>query len=176
MEKGHRRVGGLDRHQQPDVSTKIAGRKRWLGTGAAIALGLIFVAAGLGKSLDQPEAFKVFFVPFSGFISPAFTKVVFIWLPRIELIVGSLLIVGILGKLSACVAAVIIAGFITNNSLRLVQGLGSESCGCFGPLAALSVLDSLYLDIGMLALVAVVLLCSGGNFFNISPWFRGKNR
>lgn len=153
------------------------GYKYWIGIGASIILGLIFVAAGVGKLLHQPEAFKIFFSPFPGFLSPAFAKAFFIWLPRIELIVGLLLIFGIVAKLAAAFSLVLIAGFITNNSLLLIQRLGQEPCpSCFGPQVTLRALDALYIDVGMMALVLIILFCYQSNFFNIYPWFlkRGK--
>jgi len=155
--------------------------KHWLGVGAGILLGMIFVAAGVGKLLHEPEAFTIFFTPFPGFLSPIFTKAVFIWLPGIELVVGLLLIIGIAAKLAATISSALIVGFIVNNSLALISGLGGKPCGCFGAAekltqATLSMLDALYLDIIMLALVLIILFCYRGRFLNIYPWFlrRGK--
>ena len=152
--------------------------KYWIGIGASIILGLIFVAAGLGKLLDQGGAlrFKVFFTPYIDLLTPAFAKAVFTWLPWIELIVGLLLIIGIVTKLTAAFSSVLIAGFIANNSWLLSHGLGYEPCDCFGMLerittAALSTVGALYLDVVMLALVLIILLCYQGNFFDIYPWF-----
>lgn len=148
----------------------IMGYKHWIGVGAGIVLGLVFVTAGVGKLLHQTEAFKIFFTPFPGFLSPIFTKAVFIWLPRLELTVGLLLIFGIATKLAATFALMLIAGFITNNSLLLIQG--HEYCpSCFGPQVILRTSEALFIDIVMLALVSIVLLCYQGSFFNVRPWF-----
>ena len=144
-------------------------------------MGLIFVAAGLGKLLYHAEVFKIFFTPFLYLLTPAFAKAVFIWLPRVELIVGLLLIIGIAAKLMATFSSVLIAGFIANNILLINRGLGYEPCGCFGIMeritpAKLSTVGSLYLDIIMLALALVILFYYQSNFLNIRPWFlaRGK--
>ena len=146
--------------------------KHWIGVWASILLGLIFVAAGLGKALYRAEAF----VFFPDFLPIAFAKSVFIWLPAIEVVVGLLLIFGIAAKLVATFSLVLIAGFIANNSLLLSLGLGDEPCGCFGiaetiAQARLSTIGSLYLDVVMLVLVLVLLFCYQRNFFNIYPWF-----
>jgi len=159
--------------------------KHWIGAGASIILGLIFVAAGLGKLLD-PVAIRdmlyIFFPSFGSlFLTSAFTKAILIWLPRIELIVGLILIIGIAAKLMAIFSSVLIAGFIANNSWMISQGLGYKPCGCL-PIVEritqtqLSNVGALYLDTGMLALVLIILFCYRGNFLNIHPWFlaRGK--
>jgi len=147
-------------------------------------LGLVFVAAGLGKLLQPAEAFKIFFSSYPAylldFLRPAFFKAIFVWLPRIELIVGLLLIMGIAAKLMAAFSSVLIAGFIANNSWLLSQGLGYDPCsGCFGMLeritqARLSTVGALYLDIGMLVLVLIILFCYPGNFLTTRPQFFRK--
>ena len=153
----------------------------WIGVGASIILGLIFVAAGLGKLLHRAEAFWLFSYPLPAFLTPTFTKVALIWLPRIELIVGLLLIIGIAAKLMSAFSLVLIAGFIANNSWLLSQGQGYQPCGCFGILerilqGKLSTMGALYLDISMLALVLITLFCYSGNFLTTRPWFLGTGK
>jgi len=155
--------------------------KYWIGIGASIILGLIFFAAGLGKLLhqllQQPEAFKIFVTPLPGFLPLFFVKVVFIWLPRIELVVGLLLIIGIAVKLVATFSSVLIAGFIAINSLMIIQGLAHGRCpSCFGPQLALRAVDALFIDIIMVVLVLIILFCYQSNFFNIYPWFLKRGR
>jgi len=145
--------------------------KYWIGVGASIFLGLIFVTAGVGKMLHEPEAFRIFLPPFPDVLSPIFvSKAVFIWLPRIELVIGLLLIFGIVAKLAATFASVLIAGFITENSLLLIQG--HERCpSCFGPQLILRTSEALFIDIIMVILVLIIFFCYQSNFFNIYPWF-----
>jgi len=151
--------------------------KHWIGVWASIFLGLIFVAAGLGKALYRAEAFLVL----PEFLPLTFARSVFIWFPAIEVVVGLLLLFGIAARFVAAFSLVLVAGFIANNSWMLSRGLGDEPCGCFGMAeriaqARLSIIGSLYLDVVMLALVLVLLFCYQRNFFNIYPWFlaRGK--
>ena len=151
--------------------------KHWLAIIASIILGLIFVAAGLGKLLQPAEAFKIFFTSYPAYLldslTPAFFKAIFIWLPRIELIVGLLLIIGVATKLMAAFSSVLIAGFMANNSWLISQGAGYASpCECFGIVkeitqAKLSTAGALYIDMGMLALVVIILLYYPGNFLTI---------
>jgi len=147
----------------------------WVGVGASIVLGLIFVAAGVGKLLHQVEAFSIPFY-FPDFLTPALAKAIHIWLPRIELIVGLLLIIGIAAKFTSVFSLVLIAGFIASNSWLLSQGLGNEPCGCFGMAERIAqvkllVIDSLYFDIGMLGLALLTLIYYPSKFFTLRPWF-----
>ena len=81
--------------------------KRWAGIAAGIALGLIFAAAGLGKLLHQPEAISVFFNPAPDLLTAAIFKFFFTWLPRIELVLGLLLIIGVAARLIATISSVL---------------------------------------------------------------------
>ena len=150
--------------------------KHWIGVGASITLGLIFIVAGVGKLLHQPEAVRIFFIPLPDFLTATLTKAVFNWLPYIELTVGLLLIIGVAPKLVATLSSVLIAGFIAHNGLLISYGLWAEPCDCFGklkivPYTGLSIIGSLYLDIVMLALVLIILFWHQSRFFNIYPWF-----
>ena len=162
--------------------SKIIGRnKHSISIGASIILGLIFIVAGLGKMLHQPDTVRIFYIPLPNFPTQAMAKSVFNWLPRLELIVGLLLITGIAAKLVAIFSLTLIAGFITHNSLLIRHGLASEPCDCLGklvkvPITDLSVAGALGVDVVMLALILIILLWYRKNFLNISPWFlaRGK--
>lgn len=150
--------------------------KHWIGVGASITLGLIFIVAGVGKLLHQPEAVRIFFIPLPDFLTATLTKAVFNWLPYIELTVGLLLIIGVAPKLVATLSSVLIAGFIAHNGLLISYGLWAEPCDCFGklkivPYTGLSIIGSLFLDIVMLALVLIILFWHQSRFFNIYPWF-----
>jgi len=154
--------------------------KYWIGIGASIILGLIFLAAGLGKLVDPAEAFTIL-TPFQSYLTPSFVRDVFTWLPRIEFIIGCLLIVGVTAKLVAAFSLVLIVSFIVNNSWMLSRGLGYKPCGCLGILERITQLKltasgALYLDLTMLVLVFAILTCYPGNFFRIQPWFLPRGR
>ncbi|MFC1903894.1 MauE/DoxX family redox-associated membrane protein [Chloroflexota bacterium] len=160
-------------------SKKKPDYKYWIAIGASIILGLIFILSGLGKMLNQPDAVRIFFFPLSTFLTSALNKVVLIWLPRIEFLMGVLLIFGIAVKLLGALSSVLIAGFITHNILLIQQGLWARACNCFGKLAVvpytgLSIAGALVLDVVMLALVVIILFWYRSNFFNFYPWFWGK--
>lgn len=153
--------------------------KHRVAIAAGIILGLIFVVAGVSKLLHQPEAIRIFFIPLPYFITQTMAKALLYWLPRVEVIIGLLLITGIGAKVVAIFSSALIAGFITHNSVLISRGFWSEPCDCFGklkvvPYTEISVLGSLGLDIAMLGLVLIILVWYGGNFFNIYPWFSVK--
>jgi uncharacterized membrane protein YphA (DoxX/SURF4 family) len=159
----------------------IVRNKHWIGVGAGLILGLIFIVAGLGKLLHQPDTVRIFFIPLPYFLTQAMAKAVLNWLPVIELTIGFLLVVGIAPKLVATFSTVLIIGFITHSSLLIGRGLGSEPCDCFGkrkivPYTELSVIGSLYFDIVMLVLVFIILFWYKSNFLNIRPWFLAKSK
>jgi len=150
-------------------------RKHWLAIGASILLGLIFFTFGLGKI--YPSEFLVstlLFPPLLAYQVARWLPWVARWLPWIEMVLGSLLIIGIATKLMASFSVVLIVAFIANNSWLIYHGLGYKPCGCSGHLSTMSVINSLYLDIGMLVLVFIILSCYPGNFLSIRPYFLEK--
>jgi len=150
-------------------------RKYWLAIGASILLGLIFFTFGLGKIPYQTQ-FLVF-IFHKSFLTPLLAHQIAHWLPWIEVVLGSLLIIGIATKLMASFSALLIVAFIANNSWLIYRGLGDEPCGCPGEIANLgrmSVIDSLYLDMGMVVLVLIILFCYPGSFLTTRPWFFRK--
>ena len=153
--------------------------KHWVGVGASIFLGLVFTVAGLGKSLNHDGAFEIFI--FSGYLPPALNEAAYIWLPRLELAIGLLLILGVAARFVTSFALVLIAGFIANNSWFFTHGLGDRPCDCFGVAERIAQLKltttgALYLDVVMLVFGIVVLVCYQSSFFNIHPWFLRKGK
>ncbi len=146
----------------------------WFAISAGIILGLIFLAAGLGKLLN-PMGSSIIFV-FPEFLPTALDKFIYQWLPSIEVLIGVLLITGIAARLVASLALALTVSMIANNSILLVQGLGDKPCGCFGEAErlaqlSLSVTGALYIDVAMLILGFMILFFYRGRFININPWF-----
>ena len=149
-------------------------RANWLAVGAGIILGLIFLAAGLGKTLSQTDSFVIFVFP--EFLPTALDKFIFRWLPGIEILIGVLLITGVIARLVASFALALTVGLIVNNTILLIQGFGDKPCGCFGEAERwvqlrLSIAGALYIDIVMLILGIMILFYYRGKFVNINPWF-----
>ena len=142
-----------------------------MGVAASIVLGLILVLAGAGKISQQ----TIFTFP-EAFLPEDLARIVSHSLPPVELVIGSLLIIGVAAKLMVVFAFVLIAAFIANNCWLLGRGLGYESCGCFGVLdtlffGGLSTRGALYLDIGMLALALIIIFFYPGRPTTGRPWF-----
>ena len=149
-------------------------RVNWLAVGAGVVLGLIFLAAGLGKTLSQTDSFVIFVFP--EFLPTALDKFIFRWLPGIEILIGVLLITGVIARLVASFALALTVGLIVNNTILLIQGFGDKPCGCFGEAERwvqlrLSIAGALYIDIVMLILGIMILFYYRGKFVNINPWF-----
>ena len=110
-------------------------------------------------------------------LAPTLADHVEIWLPRLELAIGALLITGSATRLATIFASALIAGFIFNNGWLIAEGLVNEACHCLGSnsfLGYISTTQALYIDIGMLTLVAVVLLLYPGKLLTVRPWFLEK--
>ena len=149
-------------------------RANWLAVGAGIVLGLVFLAAGLGKTFSQTSSFVIFVFP--EFLPTALDEFIFRWLPTIEILIGVLLITGVIARLVACFALPLTVGLIVNNSILLIQGLGDKPCNCFGEAERwvqlrVSIAGALYIDVVMLILGVIILFYYRGKFVNILPWF-----
>ena len=154
--------------------------KHWLGLGASITLGMIFLVSGIGKLLLQGELFETFFPGFLDFLTLDQTRLLFYVLPYVEIAIGALLIAGFATKLIAALTALLIAAFIASNVWFITHGMGFEPCGCLGIFdrlfqSKLSTQQSLYIDIAMFALILITLLCYQRSFTSIRPWFLKKN-
>jgi uncharacterized membrane protein YphA (DoxX/SURF4 family) len=155
--------------------------KRGAGILAAVILGLIFLIAGLGKLPAQTDAYTILLVlrkiPLMlAAQQPALSDYVHIVFPVLEIILGLMLVAGIAAKLAASFSALLIGAFIFNNLWLIQKGLGQDPCYCFGGslnwlLGVVSTKEALYIDIGMLALVCLVVACYPGRWFTLRPWF-----
>jgi uncharacterized membrane protein YphA (DoxX/SURF4 family) len=154
--------------------------RHWLGLGASITLGMIFLVSGTGKMLLQEgKLFETYFPGFLDFLSLGQTKLLYFGLPYLEIVIGVFLITGFATKIVAAFTSLLIAGFIASNVWFINNAMGFKPCGCLGIFdrifkSQLSVYQSLYLDIGMFALLLIVLLFYQRSFTDIRPWFIKK--
>ncbi len=149
-----------------------------VAAGAGIVLGLTFVASGVGKILESSEFLTVLTsIPF---LSTKLSVVIAQWLPWVELALGLFLIVGISAKFTSSISFILVIGFIFQNSWLITHGLATDDCGCFGRFGnmlemerqiTLSSQNALYMDIGMVALILIILHCYPGKFFTLRLWF-----
>lgn len=155
--------------------------KHWLGLGASVTLGMIFLVSGIGKMLLQEgDFFKTYFPGFLDFLSLNQTRLLYYGLPFVETAIGVLLVLGIATKLVTAFTSLLIAGFIASNIWFINNGMALKGCGCLGIIdryfqSRLTTQQSLYLDIVMLALLLTTLLFYQHSFTDIRPWFLKKN-
>lgn len=117
------------------------GRRRWLGIGASIIVGLIFCIAAWSKLFGPPATtglVYVFGLPYQ-FMPAELIRIVRVWLPYIELVGGALMIVGIAPRFMSIIALALIAAFILTNSLLIGRGLGTSPCGAGDDVTAITI-------------------------------------
>jgi uncharacterized membrane protein YphA (DoxX/SURF4 family)/thiol-disulfide isomerase/thioredoxin len=120
-----------------------------------LLLGSIFIAASLGK-VANPDDFVKLVTSYN--ILPAGLAQLFgMFLPWVELIIGSFLILGVFSRLASGIGMALTASFIVANFCSLLCG-SEASCGCFGQAMPLSHTQSLLLDGAMLLMAAPLLL------------------
>ena len=150
--------------------------KKGAGILAAAVLGLIFLIAGLGKLPTQTDAYTILLVLRKIPLTLLLSDYVHIAFPVLEIILGLALVAGIAAKLAASFSVLLVGAFIFNNLWLIQKGLGQEPCYCFGGslnwlLGVVSTQEALYIDIGMLALVCLVVACYPGKWLTLRPWF-----
>lgn len=101
----------------------------WLSTAARLVLGGVLLAAGGLKVIDPQSSVEA--VQAYELLTPGSARIVGWGLPFVELAVGLLLVIGLLTRAAAVVAAVMLAVFTAAVISVAVRGL-SIDCGCFG--------------------------------------------
>ena len=139
----------------------------WMNVSAMTFLGMIFIVAGVGKLLYQSDSF----VPFPFLESLPFTQALYSVLPYYEIAIGALLIHGVMVKFVTTLSAFMVAVFATISIVMISTGRGTELCGCFGMAGRLTYIEVLVVEVLMAVLIAVVILCHRGRYFNLIPWF-----
>jgi len=139
----------------------------WINVPAMTMLGMFLLVAGVSKLFYQSGSFSA--APFIE--SLPLVGVFFVVLPYIEIALGLLLVNGVAVKFAATLTGAMVAQFATSNIILITMGKGFELCDCFGMAGRLTYLDALIIDGIMAFLVAVVLVCHRGRYFNRLPWF-----
>lgn len=123
---------------------------------ARIALGLVFVVAGLAKIVnlgafaDQVHNFRI--------LPVALENLAAMTLPWIEVVAGLALLLGLRARSGAVLAAVLMAVFTVAVAQAMARGLDFE-CGCFGTADSTRVgLEKLLQNLGLTALALVASL------------------
>jgi uncharacterized membrane protein YphA (DoxX/SURF4 family) len=101
----------------------------WIGTLARLVLGGVFVVAGALK-VDDPDA-SVRAVQAYRLLPTDMAEIVGYILPAVEIGIGLLLLVGLMTRIAALAALVLLVAFVIGVSSAWARGL-SIDCGCFG--------------------------------------------
>jgi len=96
-----------------------------------IAIGFIFAYAGFMKLIEPVENFEAAITDFNLF-SPSAIHGIARVVPWIELMGGTFLLLGYLPKMSAAAVGTLAFGFVVLLGISVLNGKGSQSCGCFG--------------------------------------------
>jgi uncharacterized membrane protein YphA (DoxX/SURF4 family) len=95
-----------------------------------VAIGLVFVVAGLAK-IGHATEFAAQIAGFRLLPQPVVAPMALV-LPFLELLLGGYLVVGLFTRASAWTAAALFALFDAAIASAVVRGM-TVSCGCFGP-------------------------------------------
>lgn len=113
----------------------------WLGTGARILLGGVFLVAGLLKLPDPAAAVRA--VRAYRLLAEPLVGPVAFGLPVLEIAVGLALLVGVFVRTAALAAAVLLVVFLVGIGSAWARGLQID-CGCFGNGGQVAAADTTY--------------------------------
>lgn len=129
-------------------------RNRWLLLALRLALGGIFITAGIAKLSSQAEFINS--VIGYGILPDSLAKAYGYALPWAELAIGSCLILGLFTRIASALVLPVALSFVIANSYAIYRQF-QDDCGCFGALVPMSYPVSLTLDVLMLLMAAVLL-------------------
>jgi uncharacterized membrane protein YphA (DoxX/SURF4 family) len=129
---------------------------RYFNTGIRTAIGVVLLMSGIGKLTGGHEIVSVVaslnVLPYP-LIQPTLTV-----LPWLEIVMGTLFILGLFSRLVAALSLPLFAAFIVTNIFNLQRGLTEPCTQCFGNLLVLTARDALIID--MLLLLAALRVVS----------------
>jgi len=131
-----------------------------------LILGSIFIAASIGK-LQHPGEFTTLVASYN-ILPYSLAEVYGYIVPWLELLIGSLLILGLLTRFASALSLPLIISFLIASSSKLLSGAGG-GCGCFGDVMPLTLTQSLNLDALML-LLAIPLMLRNSNLLRLRQW------
>ncbi len=145
-------------------------RHRYLTLATRVALGGIFIFAGVAKLGQLPEFASL--VRAYDILPHSLAQIYGYTLPAVEVAIGVLLIAGIFSRFSASVSILATISFVIAKSVALSRGM-HLTCPCFGQAAVMLSSQTLVLDFVMLAL-AVQIIFHRGEFLALGAWLSQK--
>jgi uncharacterized membrane protein YphA (DoxX/SURF4 family) len=158
---------------------------------ASVIVGLLLLIAGTGKlfgfgQMPGQTEFLDRFIPDFLFTpeTAQFIGLVFIpyLLPVIEIVIAVLLLAGIWPRVMALMVMYLTLGFMANNLWTIGQGVDKfPDCPCFGIWETwtgvrFTPTQSLYIDIGLFILAAVIVFIPPVRLFSHQFWFTRQSK
>ena len=137
---------------------------KYFGLSLRVAIGAIFLLAGLGKVLSGEGLFDVVssltILPFSMIVPVSQV------LPWLEIALGLCFLLGLFPAIVSAISLPLISAFIIVNIFNLQKGLAEPCSSCFGSWLLLSSRDALIMDVFLL-LAVLRLLTLGKHFMSL---------
>ncbi|UCC59475.1 MAG: DoxX family membrane protein [Dehalococcoidia bacterium] len=150
-----------------------AFRHRYLSLVFRLAVGIIFIVSSVGK-LSEGSAFVDDVTKYQ-LLTNTMAEAYATALPWVEIIMGSLLILGLFSRVAAGIGVLTSLSFIIANGVVLHRGL-NLTCGCFGDMAALQTREAIIIEC-VLMIMAVQIMVRKGDFLSLdSVLFRRQSR
>jgi len=153
-----------------------ARQNRYLAVAFRLILGGTFILAGIEKLphtwelfIGLSEVLEILHIPH---VLRQFVQLQLQWLPWIEIVVGTCLIVGLLTRLAALVSALMTTAFFIFNTARILLPT-TEWCNCFGVTLHVSLPVAQVLDVTLL-LMALLLLFHRRRHWSLDAWLLGR--
>ena len=144
-----------------------ARQDRYLAFVLRLILGATFILAGTGKLPHMWELFigmsDVLEILQTPYFLRQFVQLQIQWLPWIEIVVGTALVIGWPVRLAALASALMTTAFFVFNSARLVLPT-TEWCNCFGVTLHISLPVAQALDVVLLLMAVSILFHRQGNW------------
>ena len=128
---------------------------RWFLFMLRLALGGIFITAGIAKLSSQAEFINA--VIGYGILPDSLARLYGYVLPWAELAIGLCLVLGLFTRVASGLVLPIALSFVIANSYAIYLQF-QDDCGCFGALVPMSYPVSLTLDILMMLIATVLLM------------------
>jgi uncharacterized membrane protein YphA (DoxX/SURF4 family) len=152
--------------QKLAVRTWEACQHRYVILVCRLGVGITFIISGMSK-LPEGTAF-VKEVEKYRLLPDALANAYGSALPWVEIILGSLLILGLVSRVTAGIGFLTALSLVIANSVVLYRGLNLE-CGCFGGLAELQTRDAIIID-SILLIVTFLILMYKGKFISLDSF------
>jgi len=137
------------------TAIKDFSRNRWFLFMLRLALGGIFITAGIAKLSSQAEFINA--VIGYGILPDSLARLYGYVLPWAELAIGLCLVLGLFTRVASGLVLPIALSFVIANSYAIYLQF-QDDCGCFGALVPMSYPASLTLDILMMLIATVLLM------------------